>query len=75
MNGNGVPPIRRVFACDALRLRDALDGAVPSYEEKVVTTKRAPIGLKEPVKSSLHGVSGTHTAKLDGFTMWTALRE
>jgi hypothetical protein len=36
-----------------------------------VTAKRAPIGLKKPVESSLNGVSNANASKFDRSAMWT----
>jgi hypothetical protein len=58
-----------------VRLRAPLDGSLPSDKEKVATTKRAPVGLKEPVECSLNGISDAHTPKLDRSAMWAARGE
>jgi hypothetical protein len=51
------------------------DGRLPSEEEKVVTTKSAPVGLKEPAESFLHAVSDAYTSELDGSAVGTARGE
>jgi hypothetical protein len=38
----------------------------------MVSTKRAPVGIKEPVESTLNGVSDADTSKLDRSAMRTA---
>src|SRR5208283_1529464 len=45
---------------------------VPSEQEKVMTTKRAPAGLQEPEESSLKEVPDAHTSELDRSATWTA---
>jgi hypothetical protein len=40
----------------------------------VVTTKRAPVGLKDAPENSLNGVSNAYTSKLDGSAIGTKPR-
>ena len=51
------------------------DGNLPSGQEKVATTKAAPIGLQEPIQSSLNRVSCSDPSEFDRFAMRTARRE
>jgi hypothetical protein len=48
---------------------------LPSEQEKAVTAKRAPVGLKKPLESSLNGVLGISASKIDGSAMGTARGE
>jgi hypothetical protein len=65
---------RRRVAAERL-LDSPPDGNLPSKQEKVATAKRAPIGPKDPVKSSFGGISDANTSKLDRSAMWTAYGE
>jgi hypothetical protein len=56
-------------------LNSAPDGGLPPDQEKVAAAKTAPLGLNEPMKGSLDGVSHTHRSKLDGSAMRTARGE
>ena len=38
-----------------------------------MTAKRAPVGLKEPLESRLHGISGAYASKVDGSAMWDSV--
>lgn len=40
-----------------------------------MATKRAPVGLQEPVEGSLHGVSHAYTSELDRSAIRTACFE
>ena len=51
------------------------DGNLPSKQEKVVTAKRAPVGLKNPLEGRLHGISGAYASKIDGSAMRAACGE
>lgn len=62
-------------AAAASLLCGAANGSLPSEKEEMVTTKRAPVGLKEPVQRSFNGVSHTYTSKLNRSAMWTARGE
>jgi len=53
-------------------LRRVPDGRLPSEQEKVVTAKSAPTGLKEPLESRLDGISGAYASELDGSAMRAA---
>jgi hypothetical protein len=44
---------------------------LPSEQKKVVTAQRAPVRLKKPVDSFLHGVADAYTSKIDRFAVWT----
>jgi len=70
-----VPSYRARSAAVGLVLCGALDGSLPSEEEEMATTKRAPTGLKDSLADSLDSVSSAYTSKLDGFAVWTAFRE
>jgi hypothetical protein len=48
---------------------------LPSEQEKMVTAKRAPIRLKQPLENRLDGISGAYASKFDGSAMWTAGEE
>ena len=45
---------------------------MPSEQEKVMTTKRAPAGLEEPEENSLKEISDAHTSELNRSAVWTA---
>lgn len=51
------------------------DGSLPSKKEEVAAAESAPVGQKDPVESSLYGVSDAYTSKLDRSAMWTTCRE
>src|ERR1700716_4288243 len=57
------------------RLGGSLDGDFPSKQEKMATTKSASIRPKNPVETSLDGVSHAYTSNLDRSAMWTARGE
>ena len=40
-----------------------------------MTAKRAPVGLKKPVESRLHGISSAYASKIDGSAMRAACGE
>src|ERR1051326_5560210 len=42
------------------------NGRLPAEQEKAVTAKRAPVGLKKPAESHLHGISGACASEVDG---------
>ena len=65
---NGVPPVH-------CALRRAPNWDLPSEQEKAVTAKRAPVGLKKPLERRLNGVSGVYASKIDGSAMGTARGE
>ena len=56
-------------------LRRAPNGNLPSKQEKAVTAKRAPVGLKKPLENHLDRVSGAYASKIDGSAMGAARRE
>jgi len=41
----------------------------------VVAAKRAPAGLKQPLESHLHDISGARAPEIDGFAMRAACGE
>jgi hypothetical protein len=45
---------------------------MPSEQEKVMTTKRAPAGLEKPQENSLKEVPDAHTSELNRSAVWTA---
>jgi hypothetical protein len=55
--------------------RRALYWNLPPEQEKVVTAKRAPVGLKKPFQGSLQGISSAGASKFDGPAMRAACRE
>ena len=64
-----------VASAARLVLCRAPNGNLPTEQEKAVTAKRAPIGLKKPKESRLDGISGAYTSKIDGSAMRTAREE
>ena len=50
-------------------------GSLPPEQTKVAPAKRAPIGLQEPVKRFLDGVSHAYTSKVNGPAMRAACRD
>jgi len=46
-------------------LSRAPNGSLPSEQEKAVTAKRAPKGLKKPLESCLNGISRAIASKID----------
>ena len=56
-------------------LRRAPNGNLPSEQEKAVTAKSAPVGLKKPLESRLNGASSVYASKIDGSAMGTARGE
>ena len=58
-----------------LRFTSCPNWDLPSEQEKAVTAKRAPVGLKKPLESRLNGVSRVYASKIDGSAMGTAREE
>ena len=59
------------YAASCIRplLPRALNGHLPSEQEEAMTAKRAPVGLKKPLESPLHKISGVYASKVDGSAM------
>jgi hypothetical protein len=62
----------RTFLSGQSDLGAPLDGNLPSEQEKVVTTKRAPAGLNDPAESCLNRISNANASKVDGSATWAA---
>jgi hypothetical protein len=48
---------------------------MPSEQEEVATAKTTTVGLKEPVKSRLDGITGAYYPEIDGSAMRTVRGE
>ena len=51
------------------------NGDLPSEQEKAVTAKRAPVGLKKPLESRLYNILGACAPEIDGSAMGAACGE
>ena len=70
-----LPPHRTAEHSGGALLCRAPGGSLPSEQEEVAPAKRATIGLKEPLKHSLEGISDAYTSKVNRAAMRTLCRE